>query len=114
MSFGGGNTQYTLEYIIKVTNQGGTGGFNQINTGMKQMQTSSLNVTAAMEKMSAANEKVIQAGQGVSKAAKGMAFGFLGIATAGAEAIGMFSMYQQTQAAVKVATDEQSKALAEG
>jgi len=113
-SFGGGNTQYTLEYIIKVTNQGGTGGFNQINTGMKQMQTSSLNVTAAMEKMSAANEKVIQAGQGVSKAAKGMAFGFLGIATAGAEAIGMFSMYQQTQAAVKVATDEQTKALAEG
>ena len=117
MSFGGGREQYILEYVIKVTNQGGaaaTGPINQVNTATKDMTQSTMSATVAQQKFNAAQERVKTAGMGVSKAAKGMAFGFLGIATAGAEAVGMLSMYQQTQDGVKEAQEAVNVALKEG
>ena len=114
MSFGGGKDQYILEYLVKVTNQGGAGGFNQINTGIKQMDQATKQATFSQEKLAAAQNKVSQAQMGVSKAMKGMAFGFLGITTAGAEMVGMLSMYQQTQEGVKEAQEAANAALKEG
>jgi len=117
MSFGGGREQYILEYIVKVTNQGGaaaTGPINQVNTATQKMTQSTMSATVAQQKLSAANERVKTAGMGVSKAAKGMAFGFLGIATAGAEAVGMLSMYRSTQEGVAEAQKNVDKALKEG
>jgi hypothetical protein len=65
------------------------------------------------QKMSASHEKVIQGSQGVTKAMKGMAFGVLGMATAGAEFVGMMSMWKQTTTAVAEAQGEVDRALKE-
>jgi len=120
LSFGGGS-QYTLEYLVKVTNQGGTAGFSQINSGLTSVNKNVQNLGMSQEKLqmindkvTASNNKVIQGTQGVSKAMKGLAFGVLGITTAGAEFVGMLSMWRTTQVSVKEATDAQSKALKEG
>ncbi len=119
MSFGGG-TQYTLEYLIKVTNQGGTSGLNQINTGLKQVNQNVNNVAISQEKLqmiqdkvATSQQKVIQAQQGVTKGMKGLAFGILGVTTAGAEFVGMMSMWRQTTTAVTEAQNEVNRALKE-
>ena len=118
MSFGGGRKEtFTLEYLIKVTNQGGaaaSGPIKQIDTATQSMEKTTISAAASQEKLRAAHEKVTQAQMGVSKAAKGLTFGILGITTAGAEAIGMFGMWQQTQVAVKQAQADVNAALAEG
>src|SRR6186997_601056 len=120
MSFGGGRDSYTLEYIIKVTNQGGTGGFSQINAGLNQVNTNVKNVGISQEKLTmindkvtASNNRVIQATQGVSKGMKGLAFGVIGMTTAGAEFVGMLSMWRQTTTAVSEAQGEVDRALKE-
>src|SRR6187200_2504698 len=120
MSFGGGRDTYTLEYLIKVTNQGGAGGFSQVNAGLNQMNAGVKNVTMSQEKLqmiqdkvATSSQKVIQAQQGVTKGMKGLAFGVLGMTTAGAEFVGMLSMWRQTTTAVSEAQGEVDRALKE-
>jgi hypothetical protein len=120
MSFGGGRDTYTLEYLIKVTNQGGANGFSQVNTGINQVNKSTQQLGMSQEKLmmiqdkvATSHQKVIQAQQGVTKGMKGLAFGILGITTAGAEFVGMLSMWRQTTTAVAEAQGEVDRALKE-
>lgn len=114
MSFGGGREQYTLEYIVKVVNQGGGGALNQINQGFTKTSTTATQATVSTEKLAAASNRLSQANMGMTKAMKSTAFGMFGITTAGAEMFGMLSMLQQVQLAQKEALEEQSAALKEG
>src|SRR6187431_1073222 len=120
MSFGGGRDTYTLEYLIKVTNQGGANGFSQVNSGITQVNKSTQQLGMSQEKLmmiqdkvASSHQKVIQAQQGVSKGLKGLAFGVIGMTTAGAEFVGMLSMWRQTSVAVAEAQGEVDRALKE-
>jgi len=120
MSFGGGRDTYTLEYLIKVTNQGGANGFSQVNSGITQVNKSTQQLGMSQEKLmmiqdkvASSHQKVIQAQQGVSKGLKGLAFGVIGMTTAGAEFVGMLSMWRQTSTAVAEAQGEVDRALKE-
>src|SRR6187431_1765699 len=120
MSFGGGRDTYTLEYLIKVTNQGGANGFSQVNSGITQVNKSTQQLGMSQEKLmmiqdkvASSHQKVIQAQQGVSKGLKGLVFGVIGMTTAGAEFVGMLSMWRQTSTAVAEAQGEVDRALKE-
>ena len=118
MSFGGGGREtFNLDFLVKVTNQGGTSGLNQINSGLKQIDMSAKRATMSAEQMAhkleVAQNKVTQAQQGVTKGMKAMTFGILGTTTATAEFVGMLGMWQQTQDAVKESQAEVDRALQE-
>lgn len=95
VSFGG--SQYTLEYLIKVT--GGTQGASQVNAVNTSLKQSGMAGQQASQGFNTASQSVMKNRQAVeqhSKAMKGLAFGMIGLVTAGAEMGGMLSMYQST------------------
>ncbi|HTH22146.1 MAG TPA: hypothetical protein VL854_08010, partial [Nitrososphaeraceae archaeon] len=111
-SFGG--TQYTLEFIIKVTGSGaGASQLTGLNNSMKQVTTSSQQATKGINTVGESVNRNRQITEQSSKAMKGLAFGLIGLTSAGVEAIGMLSMYRSTQEGDKEAHAEVDRALKE-